>query len=69
MIFAETFTRAGENPYTLKEAFETGGIFPPVTNTSTSYAPPEMKKLFKVDVPNKTWVPITDWRKPVEIKK
>lgn len=46
MIFAETFTCAGKNPNpdTLKEAFETGGIFPPVTNTSTSHGPPEMKK-------------------------
>jgi len=77
MIFVEAFKRAGKNlnPDTLKEAFETlrnfgtGGVFPPVTYTSTSHAPPEMVKLFKADVPNKTLVPITDWRKPREMKK
>jgi branched-chain amino acid transport system substrate-binding protein len=77
MIFVEAFKRAGKNlnPDTLKEAFETlrnfetGGIFPPVTYTSKSHTPPEMVKLFKADVPNKTLAPITDWRKPREMKK
>ncbi|MDY6881628.1 MAG: ABC transporter substrate-binding protein [Desulfatiglans sp.] len=74
-LFGEAFKRAGKdlNPDSLKAAFETfqdvdtGGIFPPLTYTDKSHAPPEMVKLFKADVPNKRLVSITDWRTPKKI--
>ncbi len=76
LLFGEAFKRAGRdlNPDSLKAAFETfknfdsGGIFPPLTYTDKSHAPPEMVKLFKADVPNKRLKAITDWRKPKKIK-
>jgi len=72
MLFAEAIKRAGKNltPDTLKKAleslrnFKTGGVFPPVTYTSTSHAPPKMVKLYKADVKNRRLVPITGWRAP-----
>jgi branched-chain amino acid transport system substrate-binding protein len=75
-LFGEAFKRAGKdlNPDTLKAAFETfreydsGQIFPPLTWTSESHAPPEMVKFFKADVPNKRLVTITGWRKPRKMK-
>jgi branched-chain amino acid transport system substrate-binding protein len=75
-LFAEAFKRAGKNlnPDTLKAAFETfrkfdtGGIFPPLTYTDKSHAPPEMVKFFKADLANKRLVAITDWRKPKKLK-
>lgn len=71
-LFGEGFKRAGKdlNPDTLKAAFETfrnfdtGGIFPPLTYTSESHAPPEMVKFFKADVPSKGFLAITGWRRP-----
>ena len=73
-LFAEALTRAGEdlNPDSLKAAMEsltaydTGGLFPPVTYTPQSHAPSEMVKFFKADVPNKRLVAISDWVKPKE---
>jgi branched-chain amino acid transport system substrate-binding protein len=75
-LFGEAFKRAGRNltPDTLKAAFETfrdfdtGGIFPPLTYTSTSHAPPEMVKFFKADVPNKRLRAISDFRSPKKMK-
>jgi len=75
-LFGEAFKRAGKNlnPDTLKAAFETfrnfdsGGIFPPLTYTSTSHAPPEMVKFFKADVPNKRLRAISDFRGPKKMK-
>jgi branched-chain amino acid transport system substrate-binding protein len=76
MLFGEAFKRAGKDltPDSLKAALETfkeygtGGVFPPATYTSTSHAPAEMVKFFKVDVANKRLVAISDWRKPREMK-
>jgi branched-chain amino acid transport system substrate-binding protein len=73
-LFAEAIKRAGDdlNPDTLKaametlDAYDTGGLFPPVTYTDKSHAPSEMIKVFKADVPNKRLVAVTDWRKPKE---
>lgn len=75
-LFGEAFKRAGKNlnPDSLKAAFETfrdfdtGGIFPPLTYTDKSHAPPEMVKFFKADVPNKSLVAITGWRTPRKMK-
>jgi len=75
-LFGEAFKRAGKNlnPDTLKAAFETfrdfdtGGIFPPLTYTDKSHAPPEMVKFFKADVPNKRLVTVTGWRTPKKMK-
>lgn len=76
MLFGEAFKRAGRDltPDSLKTVLETfreystGGVFPPVTYTSTSHAPGEMVKFFKADVVNKRLVAISDWRKPKEMK-
>jgi len=76
MLFGEAFKRAGKDltPDSLKAAletlrdFSTGGVLPPVTYTSTSHAPPDMVKFYKADVPNKRLIPISDWRKPRDIK-
>jgi branched-chain amino acid transport system substrate-binding protein len=75
-LFGEAFKRAGKNltPDTLKAAFETfrnfdsGGIFPPLTYTSTSHAPPEMVKFFEADVPNKRLRAISEFRSPKKMK-
>ncbi len=75
-LFAEAFKRAGGDlsPETLKAAFETfrdfdtGGIFPPLTYTDKSHAPPEMIKFFKADLPNNRLVAVTDWRTPKKMK-
>jgi branched-chain amino acid transport system substrate-binding protein len=75
-LFGEAFKRAGKdlNPDSLKAAFETfrdfdtGGIFPPLTYTDKSHAPPEMVKFFKADVPNKRLVTVTGWRTPKKMK-
>jgi branched-chain amino acid transport system substrate-binding protein len=75
-LFGEAFKRAGKdlNPDSLKAAFETfrdfdtGGIFPPLTYTDKTHAPPEMVKLFKADVPNNRLVSITGWRTPKKMK-
>ena len=75
-LFGEAFKRAGKdlNSDSLKAAFETfrnfdtGGIFPPLTYTDKSHAPPEMVKLFKADVSNKRLVSITGWRTPKKMK-
>lgn len=76
-LFGEAFKRAGKdlNSDSLKAAFETfrdfdtGGIFPPLTYTSESHAPPEMVKFFKADVASGQLVAITDWRSPVKLTK
>jgi branched-chain amino acid transport system substrate-binding protein len=76
MVFTEGFKRAGKDltPDSLKAAIETlreydtGGVYPLITYTSTSHAPPEMVKLVKADVPNKRLVAFTDWRKPKKMK-
>ncbi|MBI5440002.1 MAG: ABC transporter substrate-binding protein [Deltaproteobacteria bacterium] len=71
-LFTEAMKRAGKDltPESLQAAletlrgYETGGIFPPVSYTSASHAPPQMVKFFKADVPNGRFVPLTGWRKP-----
>jgi len=75
-LFGEAFKRADNdlNPDSLKAAFETfrdfdtGGIFPPLTYTDKSHAPPEMVKFFKADVPNNRLEAVTDWRTPKKLK-
>jgi branched-chain amino acid transport system substrate-binding protein len=76
IVYAEGLKRAGQNltPDTFKNAletlkdFDTGGIVPPVTFTSTSHAPSPLSRLYKADVAKGAMIPITDWRKPVEMK-
>lgn len=74
-LFAEGMKKAGQDltPESLKAALEelkdydTEGIVPPVTYTSTSHAPANKAKLFKADVNAKVMRPITDWREPKEM--
>lgn len=71
-LFAEAMKRAGKdlNPDTLAKAMETlkgyesGGIFPAVTYSAASHAPPQMVKFFKADVAGNRLVPLTGWRTP-----
>ncbi|MCX5861080.1 MAG: ABC transporter substrate-binding protein [Deltaproteobacteria bacterium] len=75
-VLVEGMKRAGQNltPESYKDGmetlkdFETGGIVPPVTYTSTSHAPTTVARLYRAD-PNKgVMTPITDWRTPKELK-
>jgi branched-chain amino acid transport system substrate-binding protein len=71
-LFGEALKRAGKDvtPESLRAAletfkgYETGGVFPPVTYSAGSHAPPQMVKFFKADVPGGRLVPATDWRRP-----
>ena len=71
-IFIEAMTRAGKDltPESLKMAmetlrdFDTGGMVPLVTYTSTSHAPTKYSRLFRADLEKGYLVPLTDWRKP-----
>jgi branched-chain amino acid transport system substrate-binding protein len=73
-LFGEALKRAGKDltPDSLRAAlesfrgFDTGGVFPPVTYSSASHAPPQMVKVFKADVANSRFVAATEWRKPKE---
>lgn len=56
----ESFVNALE---TIKN-FDTNGLTGFITYTSKSHKPMELCKLFKVDLKNVQFVPITDWRKP-----
>jgi branched-chain amino acid transport system substrate-binding protein len=71
-LFGEAMKRAGRDltPESLRKALETlkdyqtGGIFPPVTYSAASHAPPQMVKFFKADVAAGRLVSASDWRKP-----
>ncbi len=71
-LFGEALKRAGKDltPERLRAALETlqgydtGGVFPPVTYSASSHAPPQMVKVFKADVANGRLVAATDWRRP-----
>ena len=75
-VYAEGLKRAGQNltPDSFKNAletlkdFDTGGIIPPVTFTSTSHAPSPLSRLYRADPDKGAMIPITDWRKPMELK-
>ena len=75
-VYAEGLKRAGQNltPDSFKNAletlkdFDTGGIVPPVTFTSTSHAPSPLSRLYRADPDKGAMIPITDWRKPMELK-
>lgn len=75
-VYAEGLKRAGQNltPDSFKNAletlkdFDTGGIVPPVTFTSTSHAPSPLSRLYRADPDKGAMIPITDWRKPMEFK-
>ena len=72
MICAEGLKRAGKNlnPDTLVEAYETfknfstGGIAGPVSYSKNNHKGGTMNKLYKVDVKNQTFIPITEFREP-----
>jgi branched-chain amino acid transport system substrate-binding protein len=72
MICAEGLKRAGRNlnPETLVEAYETfknfstGGIAGPVSYSKTNHKGGTMSTLYKVDIENQTFIPITDFRGP-----
>ncbi|MEW6616799.1 MAG: ABC transporter substrate-binding protein [Thermodesulfobacteriota bacterium] len=72
MICAEGLKRAGKNlnPDTLVEAYETfnnfstGGISAPVSYSKTNHKGGTISKLYKVDVENQTFIPITEFREP-----
>jgi branched-chain amino acid transport system substrate-binding protein len=76
-VYAEGLKRAGANlsPEAFKKGletlkdFDTGGIVPPVTYTSTSHAPTTMSRLYRANPERGVMVAITDWRTPKEIKK
>ena len=75
-VFIEGMKRAGKNlgPETFKAAmetmrdFDTGGIVPPVTYTSTSHAPTKLSRLYRTDSQRGVMVPITELRTPKVIK-
>ena len=75
-VYAEGLKRAGQNltPDSFRNAletlkdFDTGGIIPPVTFTSTSHAPSPLSRLYHADPDKGAMMPITDWRKPMELK-
>jgi branched-chain amino acid transport system substrate-binding protein len=52
---------------TLKD-FDTSGIVPPVTYTSTSHAPTTISRLYRANPERGVMVAITDWRTPKVIK-
>jgi branched-chain amino acid transport system substrate-binding protein len=72
MICAEGLKRAGKNlnPDTLVEAYETfknfstGEISAPVSYSKNNHKGGTMNKLYKVDVKNQTFIPITEFREP-----
>ena len=72
MICAEGMKRAGKNlnHETLVEAYETfnnfstGEISAPVSYSKTNHKAGTMNKLYKVDVKNQTFIPITGFREP-----
>jgi branched-chain amino acid transport system substrate-binding protein len=76
IVYAEGLKRAGENltPEAFKNAmetlkdFDTGGILPPVTFTSTSHAPTRLARLYRANPEKGVMVPITEWRAPKELK-
>ncbi len=75
-VYAEGLKRAGKdlNPESFKNGletlkdFDTGGIVPPVTYTSTSHAPTTISRLYRADPEKGVMVAITDWRTPKVIK-
>lgn len=75
-VYAEGMKRAGQDltPESFKKGletlkdFDTGGIVPPVTYTSTSHAPSKVSRLYRADPDKGVMVPITDWRTPKELK-
>jgi branched-chain amino acid transport system substrate-binding protein len=60
----ETFKASME---TLKE-FDTHGIVPPATYTSTSHAPTRLSRLYRADIERGVMVPVTQLRTPKVIK-
>ncbi|HCX90586.1 MAG: hypothetical protein COW04_05775 [Deltaproteobacteria bacterium CG12_big_fil_rev_8_21_14_0_65_43_10] len=72
MICAEGLKRAGRNlnPETLVEAYETfknfstGGISGHVSYSKNNHKAGTMNKMYKVDVKNQTFIPITEYREP-----
>ncbi|MEW6616382.1 MAG: ABC transporter substrate-binding protein [Thermodesulfobacteriota bacterium] len=72
MICAEGLKRAGKNlnPDTLVEAYETfkhfstGGIAGPVSYSKNNHKGGTMGTLYKVDIENQTFIPITEFREP-----
>lgn len=75
-VYAEGLKRAGQDltPESFKNAmetlnnFNTGGILPPVTFTSTSHAPTRLARLYRANVKKGVMMPITEWRTPKELK-
>jgi branched-chain amino acid transport system substrate-binding protein len=75
-VYAEGMKRAGKDltPESFKKGletlkdFDTNGIVPPVTFTSTSHAPTNVSRLYRADPDKGVMVPITDWRTPKEMK-
>ncbi len=76
IVYGEGLKRAGENLTaesfknaleTLKD-FDTGGILPPVTFTSTSHAPTTSARFYRANPEKGVMVPITDWRTPKVLK-
>ncbi len=75
-VYAEGLKRAGKDltPESFKKAletlkdFDTGGMIPPVTFTSTSHAPSPFARLYRADPDKGVMLPITGWRKPLELK-
>ncbi|MEW6613900.1 MAG: ABC transporter substrate-binding protein [Thermodesulfobacteriota bacterium] len=72
LICAEGLKRAGKNlsPDTLVEGYETfknfstGEISAPISYSKNNHKGGTMSKLYKVDVKNQTFIPITDFREP-----
>ena len=74
MVMSEGIRRAGRNLNnesfidaleTLRD-FDTGGICGKVTYTSKSHKAGRYARVYKADIEKKRFVPITDWRKPIE---
>ncbi len=76
LVLCEGMKRAGQNltPESFKDGletlkdFDTGGIVPPVTYTSTSHAPTPVARIYRADVEKGVMIPITGWRAPIEVK-
>jgi len=76
ILYTEAIKRAGKDltPDTLQKAFEsspafdTMGITPPISWKKGDHSPPNEVRFFKADIPNKRFVPITDWRTAKKMK-
>ncbi|MCJ7687314.1 MAG: hypothetical protein MUO68_23795 [Desulfobacteraceae bacterium] len=76
MLFTEAFKRAGKDlsADTLQKAFESSkpfdtlGITPPITWKKGNHSPPNEVRFFKADLEKKRFLPITGWRKAIDMK-